>query len=176
MKFSTSILTAAALVAASAAFAVPTLFGVSIPDDPDLAASVAAYLSEHSAIPASPDAPDAPYRIRFVALPTQSDVALDPEAGNSWLVNSNRLTDPGESPSRETLSRRAGQLALCAVAALWGMEPCPFPLCVLRPHPHPSNLDDMSRNYCPPCRDRINAIAASKGLQLLPAPAETAAP
>ena len=171
MKLATTILAAAALFAAAAALAVPPVFSVVAPDDPGLAASVADYLSSQAAFPAAPDADDAPYRIRFASLPAQSDVLPDPEADNSYLVNTSRLADPDESPDRETLCRRAGQLALCAAAALWGLEPCPFPLCVLLPHPRPSNLDEMSRNYCPPCRDRLNAIAAAKGLQLLPAPA-----
>lgn len=159
--------------------AVPPLFSVDVPGNPDLAASVVAYLAEHSSIPAAPaPAPDAPFALRFESFPaSEADYFVDPDSPDARVVNLARLADPDESPAPDVYARRAGQLALCAAVSCFGLEPCPFPLCVHLAHRRPSTLDSMSRNLCPPCRDRLISAANAKGLALIPAiPAASAAP
>lgn len=183
MKLFPSVLAAAALLAAAAFAAspspVPPLFSVDVPGNPGLAASVASYLATNSSIPAAPaPAPEAPFSLRFEAFPdSEADYFVDPGSPDSRIVNLARLADPGEDPDPDVYARRAGQLAICAAASCFGLEPCPFPLCVHLPHPRPSNLDEMSRNLCPPCRDRLSSAANAKGLALIPAiPSASAAP
>ena len=183
MKLFPSVLAAAALFAAAAFAAapdpVPPLFSISVAGDPDLAASVAEYLQTNAAIPAAPaPAPEAPFTLRFESYPaSEADYFVDPDSPDSRIVNLARLADPDEEPAPAVYARRAGQLALCAAASCFGLEPCPFPLCVHLSHRRPSYLDSMSRNLCPPCRDRLISAANAKGLALLPAvPSAPAAP
>ena len=66
----------------------------------------------------------------------------------------------------EQLARRVGQKALRSAAALFGLSPCPFPLCVLVNYPNVESLDDMSGNYCPPCKDRLLRRAEELNLSI----------
>ena len=80
------------------------------------------------------------------------------------------------------LDRRAGQMGLRLMARQMGMTPCPFPLCVLVEFDQVGDLDGMSGNFCPPCRDRFLRLARKAGVALAgdaavePAPLELPAP
>lgn len=95
------------------------------------------------------------------------------------ILNLSRLEAGADA---ERLVRRTGQDGLRVLAMLVGMSACPFPLCVLTGYEQTEDLDRMSGNFCPPCRDRFERLAREAGLQLKPAvpaaeaPAEAEAP
>ena len=76
------------------------------------------------------------------------------------ILNLSRL---GEGVDEEQLVRRAGQDGLRVMSMLLGMSPCPFHLCVLAPFEKTEDLDRMSGNFCPPCRDRFMRLAREAG-------------
>jgi hypothetical protein len=80
------------------------------------------------------------------------------------ILNLNRL---GEGVDEDRLVRRAGQDGLRVLSMLLGMSPCPFPLCVLTGFEKTEDLDRMSGNYCPPCRDRFARLAAEAGIAVV---------
>lgn len=63
------------------------------------------------------------------------------------------------------LERRLGQESLRVMAMLLEMAPCPFPLCVLVGYEKTEDLDEMSGNFCPPCRERFLRKADEAGLR-----------
>jgi hypothetical protein len=67
----------------------------------------------------------------------------------------------------DKLERRAGQDGLRVMAMLLGLSQCPFPLCVLVGYDQTADLDEMSGNYCPPCKDRFLRLARAAGLRLV---------
>ena len=73
------------------------------------------------------------------------------------------LTRLGEGVDEERLVRRAGQDGLRVMSMLLGMSPCPFHLCVLATFEKTEDLDGMSGNFCPPCRDRFMRLAREAG-------------
>lgn len=85
------------------------------------------------------------------------------------ILNLDRLESAGD-PAK--VGRRAGQEGLRVMAMLLDMPVCPFPLCVLVGYQKTEDLDNMSGNFCPPCHEQFLQIAADKGLEILPAPAE----
>jgi hypothetical protein len=68
------------------------------------------------------------------------------------------------------LERRTGQEGLRVMSMLLGMAPCPFPLCVLVGYEKTEDLDRMSGNFCPPCRERFIRVAREAGLRLVDPP------
>lgn len=68
------------------------------------------------------------------------------------------------------LARRTGQEGLRVLTMLLGLAPCPFPLCVLVGYEKTEDLDRMSSNFCPPCRERFLREAGAAGLRLIPEP------
>ena len=70
------------------------------------------------------------------------------------------------------LERRATQEGLRVMSMLLRMSSCPFPLCVLTSYDKIEDLDGMSGNFCPPCRDRLARVARAAGLRMI----EEAAP
>lgn len=85
------------------------------------------------------------------------------------VLNLDRL----EAAPGAGLERRAGQMTLRLMARRLGMTPCPFPLCLLVSFDSVAELDRMSGNCCPPCRDRFNRLARAAGLALTGLAAET---
>lgn len=73
---------------------------------------------------------------------------------------------------KSNLDRRAGQMGLRLMARQLGMSPCPFPLCVLVGFDQVGDLDGMSGNFCPPCRDRFLRLARKAGVALAGAAAD----
>lgn len=90
---------------------------------------------------------------------------LDP-AARVAVVNLAALV--ADAPSPEAADWRLRREALRAYAWLLGVPPCPFPLCVLLPCGAASDLDGMSRSYCPPCWERVRDRALEAGLPVLP--------
>lgn len=80
------------------------------------------------------------------------------------VINLARLASGPDDKSH--LERRAGQMGLRLMARLLGMTPCPFPLCVLVGFDRVEELDGMSGNFCPPCRDRLLRLARKAGVAL----------
>ncbi len=111
----------------------------------------------------------APHAALATLLLVPSD---DPHRGSCWpaesfaVLNVSRMG--GLHLDRAILEKRTSQEALRALAVLLGIEPCPFPLCVLTAFSDPAELDEMSDNYCPPCFDRIRHAAIQKGGHALP--------
>ena len=96
------------------------------------------------------------------------------------VLNLARLASGPDDQS--PLDRRAGQIGLRLMARQMGMTPCPFPLCVLVEFDQAADLDHMSGNFCPPCRDRFLRLARKASVALTgaaatePAPLELPAP
>ena len=84
------------------------------------------------------------------------------------VLNTSRLG--GDSLALDLLEGRAGQEVLRELAILLGVEPCPFPLCVLTGYSDPAELDEMSDNYCPPCFERIRHAMLERGGHILAIP------
>jgi hypothetical protein len=57
-----------------------------------------------------------------------------------------------------------------AVASLAGVPACPFPHCALFDHVNEQQLDAKSRNPCPPCLVKTQALLIEKGAKSKPAP------
>ena len=89
------------------------------------------------------------------------------------ILNLSRL-EAGADADR--LVRRTGQDGLRVLAMLVGMSACPFPLCVLTGYEQTEDLDRMSGNFCPPCRDRFERLAREAGLLMKPAAPDAEAP
>ncbi len=92
------------------------------------------------------------------------------------ILNLNRLAEKDPDGKFE---RRVGQDALRVMSMLLDMSPCPFPLCLLVGYEKTEDLDQMSGNFCPPCKDRFLRLAREAGIRILepePAPAEAPAP
>ena len=101
-------------------------------------------------------------------------VCLPPE--RFGILNLNRLA---ENDPDGKFERRVGQDALRVMSMLLDMSPCPFPLCLLVGYEKTEDLDQMSGNFCPPCKDRFLRLAREAGIRILepePAPAEAPAP
>ncbi len=80
------------------------------------------------------------------------------------ILNLNRLA---ENDPDGKFERRVGQDALRVMSMLLDMSPCPFPLCLLVGYEKTEDLDQMSGNFCPPCKDRFERLAREAGLRLL---------
>ncbi|MDR0993971.1 MAG: hypothetical protein LBN38_05345 [Verrucomicrobiota bacterium] len=108
---------------------------------------------------------DSSFAVIVLARPTEErpqGVCLPHE--HFAVLNIAKLEAAGD-PAK--LSRRIGQEGLRVMAMLLDMSPCPFPLCVLVGYDKPEELDQMSGNFCPPCRDRFARLSAEKGLRML---------
>lgn len=197
MKRLLTILATLSLLAASASAWMHTPPGeiagadirlIASPDLPDgLAESVRAYIEKNARLgvallssPIDPALPldqagrDALARCGGTdgAIVTLLLVPSDDEhRGSCWpaeafgVINVSRMG--GARLDRSILEKRTSQESLRVIAILLGIEPCPFPLCVLTAFSDPAELDEMSDNYCPPCFDRIRYTAIQKGGHVL---------
>lgn len=89
-------------------------------------------------------------------------VCLPPE--RFGILNLNRLA---ENDPDGKFERRVGQDALRVMSMLLDMSPCPFPLCLLVGYEKTEDLDQMSGNFCPPCKDRFLRLAREAGIRIL---------
>lgn len=112
------------------------------------------------------------YGVLVLALPdTEQPQGVCLPTDRFGILNLVRL---GEGVAEERLVRRAGQDGLRVLSMLLDMSPCPFPLCVLTGFEKTEDLDRMSGNFCPPCRDRFARLAREAGIRST-APAAPAA-
>lgn len=104
-------------------------------------------------------------------------VVVTPEAGVSnhavvlprrrvAVINASAMKPDDDSP--ETWRRRLDRQAMRGVAFLLGVKPCPYPRCALCDYRSLEELDNIGRNLCPPCQDKL--ADAAKAHKAKPAP------
>lgn len=127
---------------------------------------VCAYIQEHTGLAAvmadSADDVDGKWIVleRVEGNPLGS---VDAAAGRS-VLNVRWLEQ--DDAAAEQIERRIGQSTLRHIAVLLEVPPCVFPLCVLSVDCTGVHcLDEISGNYCPPCRERIFTVATGHGLK-----------
>lgn len=132
------------------------------------AASAAAFLAENTSIAVAAIEGEPAAGDWVIELVDDPDAPLGDVVPPRTTLNLARLRfgDPDDAK----LARRTGQALCRSLASLFGEEPCVIPLCVLwRDKPSLHDLDDLpSGNYCPPCRTRMEAAAAARGLAMQP--------
>lgn len=89
---------------------------------------------------------------------------LRPEK-NVAVVNARSLEPVNED--RERYARRVERGVMQAVGMLLGLPSCPNPQCVLWAYQTLQELDAKGRNYCPPCLERAQKSAMTKGISLI---------
>lgn len=118
--------------------------------------------------------PEVLYLVGVVAAEGTTEHSFRPAGGNIAVVNSRAMRE-GE-PDNETYARRMERQVMQSIGLLAGVEHCPNPQCALFEYGNFKELDLMSRNFCPPCADRVRKAAMKQGGAMLDAPATTEEP
>lgn len=63
---------------------------------------------------------------------------------------------------------RVERQALRGIAMLLDLQPCPDPFCTLTTYSNLAELDNVGRNFCPPCLLKIQERVTAGGIELLP--------
>ncbi|HDL77202.1 MAG TPA: hypothetical protein ENG36_00345 [Lentisphaerae bacterium] len=69
----------------------------------------------------------------------------------------------GVGGDRERYCRRIERQVMRIIGMLLGLSPCPNPRCVMHHYRTLDELDEMGRNFCPPCLGRLEEAVAAKG-------------
>jgi len=72
-----------------------------------------------------------------------------------------------EDGDAERFGRRVEREAMMSIGLLLGLETCPNPQCAMWLYSNNEELDAKGRNYCPPCLDRVQKLAAGKGIKAI---------
>jgi hypothetical protein len=80
------------------------------------------------------------------------------------VVNVNALKE-GVSGD-DMLARRVEREVMRGIGLIMGLEQCPDPFCVMTVCPSIPDLDQMGRNFCPPCLSRIQTKARASGIEI----------
>ncbi len=68
--------------------------------------------------------------------------------------------------SGEVIRRRVERGVMRGIGFCLGLKPCPYPYCVLTDYETLEELDQMSRDFCPPCLERLHKKARRLGVVL----------
>lgn len=99
-------------------------------------------------------------------LTTNAHGFYDP-AIRAGLVNLAELAR-GVGEDKEKFYRRAERQVMRVIGMLCGLGPCPNPRCVMYNYRTIDELDEIGRNFCPPCLGKLEQAARSRGFE--PAP------
>jgi hypothetical protein len=84
------------------------------------------------------------------------------------LVNAAMLKpkDVSTADATERYARRVEKESLFMLGQLLGLGGCPNKLCCMHPAMTGKDLDEIARNYCPPCQGAVLKALIAKGLTL----------
>jgi len=102
-------------------------------------------------------------------LTTNAHGFYDPEL-RGGLVNLPALA-AGIGSDAEKYGRRAERQVMRIIGMLAGLGPCPNPRCVMYPYRNLGELDEIGRNFCPPCLGKLEKGIEAQGFALRPSSA-----
>jgi hypothetical protein len=73
-----------------------------------------------------------------------------------------------EGADQEAFERRVERLTMRGIGVLSGMDPCPNIMCGLTQYGSMEGLDEIGRNYCPPCARKFQEKMRERGVALDP--------
>lgn len=163
----------AATAQESARISVRTVGGVS----PELTGRIVAWVSEQITVAHD----DGPLVVKGKTLPALAREVKRPKTVRAVLVLADsvegagyrfvdgigvvvvnvgalRPADLSSEGAKENFIRRVEKQAIGGVSEVLGVPACPFPRCAAYRGQTLVELDDMARNLCPPCMEKMDAI------------------
>jgi predicted Zn-dependent protease len=83
---------------------------------------------------------------------------------NVWVLQKDSRGQPVDS---EAYGRRVEKESMRLIGALLGLPTCVIPQCAMSLPQNDAELDAKGRNFCPPCRDKVQDALKSSGVASL---------